>query len=396
MIALRALSKQLGSPGALALYTAARKRGIAVTRQQARELVSKRGENQIFTAVQPSAGKSTAESEFARFQADVIDQRNDGGVEGEEIAKDILVVVNIFTREVYARAMPNKSAAETKKAMISILATIDGTPGVLTTDGGLEFSGAFETEVKKRGIALRLKDGKDAIAVVDRTIQSLRLTLAKMMAVQKGTWQQLLGKAVNAVNDTPKETLHHESPAEVSTNPEVKFMLLQDNAGKIRHNIQLLSKRKDRLTSAGGVRAPEAGKSFKRGTEATYGKVKQLQDIEGSTAIAQDGVRIDVKHLKAVNENSTDVTARFGNKENSVRVAKQIKAVEVIVALSLAYMAGKERVNLETLRKFLKDQLRTATVNLEGILRKTKLSLGDALRLDTEIKITNGRWVSAA
>ena len=129
MIALKTLSKELGSPGALALYTAARKRGIAVTRQQVKELVSEQGETQIFTAVQRSAGRSVAETEFARFQADVIDQRNDGGTEGEELAKDILVVVNVFTREVYARAMPNKSAVEAKKAMVSILATISGKPG---------------------------------------------------------------------------------------------------------------------------------------------------------------------------------------------------------------------------------------------------------------------------
>ena len=75
-------------------------------------------------------------------------------------------------------------------------------------------------------------------------------------------------------------------------------------------------------------------------------------------------------------------------------MAKQKKDVEVIIALTLAYMAGKGRVNLETLRKFLKDQLRTATVNLEGILRKTKLSLGDALRLGTGIVITDGSWVT--
>ena len=386
---LRALSKELGSPGALALYTAARKPGIMVTRQQARDLVSKQGENQISTALQPSAGKSVAESEFARFQADVIDQRNNGGTEGEAIAKDILVVVNVFTREVYARAMPNKTAAETTKAMVSILDTIRGTPGVLTTDGGGEFAGVFEAEVKKR-----TKDGQNSISVVDRTIQGLKMTLARMMAYQKGSWQQLLGKAVNAVNDTPKEMLHHESPAEVSSNPEVKFMLLQDNASKIRHNAALLNTRKERLNSVGAMRAPMPNKSFKRGTDATYGSVKQLRDIEGSVAIAQDGSRIDVKHLKAIDEDSTDVTARFGNKENSVRVAKQKKEVEVIVALTLAYMAGKGRVNLETLRKFLKDQLRTATVNLEGILRKTKLTLGDALRLSTNIVITDGRWVT--
>jgi len=168
---LRALSKELGSPGALALYTAARKRGIVVTRQQVKEFVSKQGENHFFTSVQPSAGKTVAESEFARFQADVTDQWNDGGVEGEEIAKDILVVANVFSREVYARAMPNKTAAETKKALISILATISGTPGVLTTDGGAEFSGVFADEVKNRGKAQRAKDGPNSISIVDRTIQ---------------------------------------------------------------------------------------------------------------------------------------------------------------------------------------------------------------------------------
>jgi hypothetical protein len=393
MIALRALSKELGSPGALALYTAARKRGINITRKQVKDLVSKQGENQIFTAVQKSAGKSTAESEFARFQADVIDLRNDTGVEGEVRAKDILVLVNVFTREIYARAMPSKTAEETKKALISILGTIGETPGVLTTDAGLEFSGAFAAEAKSRSIALRLKDGKNAIAVVDSAIGVLRLKLAKMMATQKGTWQQLLGKAVNAVNDTPKPVLHHESPAEVKSNPEVKFMLLQDNASKIHDNIKLLNSRKDQLAAGGAMRAPVNTKLFKKGTEATYGKVKQLREFDGSVAVAQDGTRIDVKHLKAVNENSTDVTARFGQ-GTSVKVAKQIKDSEVIVALTLAYIAGQERVNLETLRKFLKDRLRRATVNLEGILRKTKLTLAQTLRLGTNIKVTDSRWVS--
>ncbi len=156
----------------------------------------------------------------------------------------------------------------------------------------------------------------------------------------------------------------------------------------------MLEKRKEHLNRAGALRAPMPNKSYKRGTDATYGDVKQLQAIEGSVAITQDGSRIDVKHLKPVNENSTDVTARFGNKENSVRVAKQKKDVEVLVALTIAHLAGKERVSLEVLRMFLKASLRTATVNLEGILRKAKLGLGEALRLSKEIVVTDGRWIS--
>jgi hypothetical protein len=396
MQALRALSKELGSPGVLALYTAARKRGIVVTRQQTRELVEKQGERQIFTSVQPSAGKTAAESEFARFQADVIDQRNDGGTEGEVVAKDILVVVNVFSREVYARAMPNKTAAETKKALVSILATIGGVPGVLSTDGGLEFSGAFAAELKRKGIAHKIKDGTNSISIVDRAVQSLKKVLARMMATQKGSWQQLLGKAVKATNDTPKEVLHHESPAEVLSNPDVKFMLLQDNSRALRHNAVLLDTRKARLEGAGAMRTPMPGKSFKRGHEPTYGAVKQLRAIEGSVAVAQDGTRIDVKHLKAVNEDSTDVTARFGVKENSVKVATQKRHLEVIAALTIAFLAGKERVSLKALSTFLKAQLRTATEKLDRILGKVKLSLVNALRLFPSLEIVDSRYVKAA
>jgi hypothetical protein len=137
---LRTLSAELGSSGHLALFTSARKRGIMVTRQQVKDPTSKQGQRLIFSSVQPSAGKTVAESQFARVQADVIDQRNDGGTEGEEIAKDILVIVNVFSREVYARAMPNKSELQTKKALISILDTLSDTPGVMSMDGGLEFT----------------------------------------------------------------------------------------------------------------------------------------------------------------------------------------------------------------------------------------------------------------
>jgi hypothetical protein len=393
---LRALSEELGSPGALALYTAARKRGLRVTRRDATELVTKQGQRHIFANVQPSAGKTAAESQYARFQADVIDQRNDKGTEGEELAKDILVVVNVFSRQVYARPMSNKSAEQTTKALISILDTIPETPGVLSTDGGLEFSGAFAAELKKRGIAQKLKDGTNAIAVVDRSIQSLKKTLARIMATQEGSWQKLLAQAVKAINNTPKEVLHHEAPADVLDNPEVSFMLLQDNARALRHNAELLKTRTARLEEAGAMRAPLPAKSFKRGHEATYGSIKQLDRIEGSVAVAQDGTRIDVKHLKPVHEDSSEATARFGHKDNSVKVEKQRKDVQVLIALTLAFLQGKERASLSAISAFLKGQLRSSTETFERVLRKVKLTLVNALRLAPGLEITDGRWVKLA
>ena len=70
-----------------------------------------------------------------------------------------------------------------------------------------------------------------------------------------------------------------------------------------------------------------------------------MRTTEGSVAVAQDGTRIDVKHLKAANENSTEVTARFGNKDNSVKVATQKKQVEVLIALTLAFFGQPRRAS---------------------------------------------------
>jgi hypothetical protein len=179
--ALRALFQELGSPSAQALYIAARKRGLQVTREEARQMTIRVGERQIFSAPQPAASKVVAEDQRARFQADLLDFRNTGDVEGEETSKSVFVLVNSFTREMWARAMPNKTPASTTAAMLSILRTM--TPGdeplVVSTDGGGEFKGAFEAMLKEEDIALRLKQGRNALSHVDRSIQSLKLTLAK-------------------------------------------------------------------------------------------------------------------------------------------------------------------------------------------------------------------------
>ncbi len=58
---LRALFQELGPPNAVALYVAARKRGLQVTREQARQMTIKAGERQLFTAPQPAEGKVVAE-----------------------------------------------------------------------------------------------------------------------------------------------------------------------------------------------------------------------------------------------------------------------------------------------------------------------------------------------
>jgi len=385
-MALRELYTELGAPAPLALFIAARKRGLNVTREEARQLTLKEGARQLFTARQPSLGKVVSEDLNTRYQADLMDFKNTEVTEGEEESKNVLVLVNVFSRKIWAQAMPDKTDRATTSAMRTILQGLDGDlPKVLTTDGGAEFKGKlFVQFLERKKIAWRLKDGPNTLAPVDRVIQSLKLTLAKMMATERGSWRAMLPRAVKALNETPKTVLHNTAPADVEDEDQVKFMLLQDAARNIVHNTKVLEKRKETLTKAGAYRAPAEGlerKTFKRGNDASYGEKKQLDRIEGSVAIATDGTRIDVKHLKAVDAQSTDVTARLGGMTNARSTIKKREDAEPIRALTRAFLRGKEDDTLNKLAFHLKQRLRAATLTYQQILDKTKIKLVAILRL---------------
>jgi transposase InsO family protein len=185
---LRALSSTLGSPGFQALWTAVRRRGLRVTKEQVRTLIRRQGERQVFTAIQPSKGKSAAEEPFARLQMDLIDMRNQVNIAEDKKMKFGLIVVDVFTRRLAARAMPNKTPEETVRHLRDILDTFPKKPAVISSDQGLEFSGPVEQELKDRGIGHWTKStlDKNALAVVDRIIQALKKTIARMMAKKPG------------------------------------------------------------------------------------------------------------------------------------------------------------------------------------------------------------------
>jgi len=407
MATLAAIYEELGAPAPTALYVAARKRGLNVTREQARQFKMRRGERQIFTAPKPSEGKVVAEDTNSRYQADLLDMKSSADV-GERSKKNVLVIVNVFTREIWARAIKDKSAVNTAKALRSILDDFDVNlsgrgssliqPLVMTTDGGAEFTADFAEELKDRKIAHRLKDGKNSIAVVDRAVGSLKLTLAKMMATRSGSWQVMLQDAVEALNKQPKAVLHNETPEQVSSNDQVQFMLLQDNARNLVKNKALNERRTKDLRDAGSFRAPAEGldrKTFKRGTDPSFGEKKTLQAIEGSTAVATDGTRIDVKHLKAVQGESTEVTARLGSMADAKSTVKKRGIAAPIRDAARAYIRTRENTSIQALAFHLKARLRTATQTYQQILDKTKSpSLAVLLRLFPAVFELEGQWVT--
>eukprot|EP00439_Symbiodinium_sp_Y106_P014797 s10700_g2.t1 len=154
----------------------------------ARAAAALRGDvaRQVLAPKPRSLGKSAAEGPNDRLQADLIDfAQNTRGPN-----KFGLVVTDVFTREVATKALPDKSAQTVTRAAAEIIPQLvqDETNIVVTTDLGNEFRG-LEAALPG-GAVHRQKDPTDrnATAVVDRAIQTLKKDLAGEVARHGGGW----------------------------------------------------------------------------------------------------------------------------------------------------------------------------------------------------------------
>jgi len=117
----RKLSAELGSPGVQALWTAMRQACLGVTKDQVKTLVSSQGQKQIFGKLQPAEGKTAARGPDDSWQMDLADLKNTPGTKSkkgkETVYTSFLVVINVFDRVVYTRALKTKEPSEVKSKL---------------------------------------------------------------------------------------------------------------------------------------------------------------------------------------------------------------------------------------------------------------------------------------
>ncbi|CAE7943304.1 unnamed protein product, partial [Symbiodinium necroappetens] len=181
---------------------------------------------QVLAPKPRSLGKSAAEGPNDRLQADLIDfsqntrSRNKFG----------LVVTDVFTREVATKALPDKRAETVTRAAAEIIPDLVQEEGnyVVTTDQGTG------------GVVHRQKDPSDrnAMAVVDRAIQTLKKDLAGKVARDGGGWGEHVENVTEAYNARPHQAVH-AALEDVETQPATTFRVYQDNATKFQRNKEL-------------------------------------------------------------------------------------------------------------------------------------------------------------
>jgi hypothetical protein len=390
---LRELAKKLGNPGQDKLYLAARKRGIGVTRNQIKQYLAQKPERQIFKPLPRSSGATGAEDLDVRFQLDLIEFRTAPSKVGRATFKYIIVLIEVFSREVFAQPCKDKGPDSVEPVLRRMLATLPKKPEVISTDKGNEWTGAVQDMLDAKGIIRRTKDPQDvnALGVVDRAIQNLKTRLAESLSAEPGEWASRIQEVVEAYNSTPHQTVHGE-PEEVRKNPVQGFLVLQDNAAKLKGNQTLLETRKSKLADAGAFRRPlrGAGGAFRRGFKPTYGDVERVASVEGSTVVPEGGGdRIDIKRVQPVDRDTADVVPWLGGL--SMRdSAKKDKLLDVMTAL-LTFLADGEEHSVASAALWLKDNMGDAYVST---LRDVGFGkhLAEAVRLFQEFELTKRNY----
>ena len=166
---------------------------------------------------------------------------------------------------------------------------------VVTTDMGNEFRG-LEAALPG-GAVHRQKDPSDrnATAVVDRAIQTLKKDLAGMVARRGGGWGEHVDEAAEAYNARPHQAVT-VAPEDVETMPTATFRVYQDKG------------RKRRLEEAGAFRAPT---NARRSFEPQYGPAREIASIDSMVVRATDGTETLLKHALPVPRGSAEPKAKL-------------------------------------------------------------------------------------
>ena len=397
---LKDLREKVGDVGVDKLFRAAKKDGLKVTRDLVRDYLSTDAPAQIFRKLPESKGKTGAEAQGFRLQADLIDYKTRKATWNGTEYSVVLVVMDVASRRVWALPVRTKAPQHIGPVLYRMIRTIKKAPGmeqglgVLTTDKGNEWANQSANVLENEGITHRMKDPADpnVLAVLDRAIQTIKRRLAQSLAGKSGPWPSRVAQVVLQYNNTFHPAIRDE-PGDFNDKSHAvkRFLVEQDNAEKLQHNQQLLEKRKAKLEAEGAYRVPVGGVSkFRRSFHQSYsGDVKEVDKVQGSVVQDKSGEKHDIKRVMAVNVFSGKAEA--GMKGTSARDDRIKDTLLPLMTHLFAYLDAGERVSTSAAAEEMKRQLGT---EYRTILRRAGFAqLARAVALfDEEFEVEEGGY----
>ena len=91
--------------------------------------------------------------------------------------------------------------------------------------------------------------------------------------------------AVNAHNSLDTKALLDNAPEDVEGDDELRFRLRQENADKTQENVELATKRREKLEAEGGFRTLLQGVNRRTGLPNWSSDVKQVDKVYGGRGL---------------------------------------------------------------------------------------------------------------
>jgi hypothetical protein len=131
--------------------------------------------------------------------------------------KYFLVLIDVFSRHVYAEPLKDKDAPTVRKVLEKIFATFTSPITKLETDEGGEFVG-LKKFFKKEKILFSVKAGTNKANFAEHVIFLIKRRLYMMMRSEVSTdWPKFLPLVVSALNKKPQKQLGNLSPSEITS-----------------------------------------------------------------------------------------------------------------------------------------------------------------------------------
>ena len=330
-----------GRPGAHKFREILKRRGMAAPSEAyirdhfLRYMASK----QLFAAPPRYTGKIWSPGLDKRWQTDIIVNTQAPSELKGTMWSYALVVVDVFSRYVWAKLITSPMVATA--GLREILDEAGKNPDVLSTDADPGFlSAPFRDLLASKGIHQSSRVGRNDLAVVDRVIYTLKRVLATH-SLESGhnDWAERLEAVVKAYNDSPHGTLNDGAPGDIRgpggavKNKILYFNREEQEAANMQTNSQQILERGRRLGHDGAFRVfKHKEKLGRRVFEPSWSReTRTVGTIRGAFVRDLDGNEFPTKEVLPVPPDSTelpDAPMRLNPKSRGMlqRYADRLKA----------------------------------------------------------------------
>ena len=290
-------------PGRTKFTQILRRLGNRETTKEIDAFIKEQPINQIFNEAHRFPGHIISFSYLDRIQMDIIDvskfaMKNKG-------IHFILLIIDIFTRTVWAYPMKAKDIPCVMKALENFLS--ENAPNIIISDNESAFmSKEVQGLLKKHHIlhmTCEVGDHK-VLGIVDRFCRTIKVNLHKYMTHEDTTkYIDHFSDLIDSYNDSPHRGLYDLSPNEaMEAQHEVEIFDLNLQKGK--HN----GKNMATLLPGDTVRIRNRKKQFERAYEAKYADIQRIVSADKHRATLEDGSTVNLRRVKKVVHTRDDPT----------------------------------------------------------------------------------------